>query len=191
MKKGIHPKYNKIVVKCATCGAEFETGSTAKELKVDYGNGSTSEIKIVCEGDNAARSDTAQFLHNSEAAFWKDLSGTMASLNQVVSVTNKNSFIIFETTANGYNEYKTLYDKHATGKSSYKALFYPWYGHKKYTAKYDGFELRPHEQKLVDDLHLSYDQIAWYRLQYYVYYIKNTLQLLQKHLLVLVIVYLT
>ena len=140
--------------------------SNAKELKVDYGNGSTSEIKIVCEGDNAARSDTAQFLHNSEAAFWKDLSGTMASLNQVVSVTNKNSFIIFETTANGYNEYKTLYDKHATGKSSYKALFYPWYGHKKYTAKYDGFELRPHEQKLVDDLHLSYDQIAWYRLQY-------------------------
>ena len=35
MKKGIHPKYNKIIVKCATCGNEFETGSTAKELKVD------------------------------------------------------------------------------------------------------------------------------------------------------------
>ena len=34
-KNGIHPKYNRITVKCSTCGAEFETGSTAKELKVD------------------------------------------------------------------------------------------------------------------------------------------------------------
>lgn len=35
MKKGIHPTYNRIVVKCASCGNEFETGSTAKELRVD------------------------------------------------------------------------------------------------------------------------------------------------------------
>ncbi len=35
MKQNIHPTYNKIVCKCSTCGNEFETGSTAKELKVD------------------------------------------------------------------------------------------------------------------------------------------------------------
>ena len=35
MKKGIHPTYNRITVKCASCGAEFETGSTAKVLRVD------------------------------------------------------------------------------------------------------------------------------------------------------------
>lgn len=35
MKKGIHPTYNRITVKCASCGTEFETGSTAKELRVD------------------------------------------------------------------------------------------------------------------------------------------------------------
>lgn len=35
MKKDIHPTYQKITVKCSTCGAEFETGSTAKEVKVD------------------------------------------------------------------------------------------------------------------------------------------------------------
>ncbi|MEG2245144.1 MAG: 50S ribosomal protein L31, partial [Erysipelotrichaceae bacterium] len=28
MKKDIHPEYHKIVVKCASCGAEFESGST-------------------------------------------------------------------------------------------------------------------------------------------------------------------
>lgn len=35
MKKDIHPAYHKVTVKCVTCGAEFETGSTAKEIRVD------------------------------------------------------------------------------------------------------------------------------------------------------------
>ena len=35
MKQGLHPKYQKITVTCTSCGATFETGSTAKELKVD------------------------------------------------------------------------------------------------------------------------------------------------------------
>lgn len=34
MKKDIHPEYNKAKVHCA-CGAEFETGSTLKEIKVE------------------------------------------------------------------------------------------------------------------------------------------------------------
>lgn len=35
MKKGIHPKYNTITVTCTSCGSTFETGSTAKEIRVD------------------------------------------------------------------------------------------------------------------------------------------------------------
>lgn len=35
MKQGIHPKYNKCKVICTSCGNEFETGSTLKEIKVD------------------------------------------------------------------------------------------------------------------------------------------------------------
>ena len=34
MKKDIHPKYQKCVVKCA-CGNTFETGSVLSELNVD------------------------------------------------------------------------------------------------------------------------------------------------------------
>lgn len=34
MKEGIHPQYQKAVVKCA-CGETFETGSTKKELRVE------------------------------------------------------------------------------------------------------------------------------------------------------------
>jgi large subunit ribosomal protein L31 len=34
MKQGIHPKYEKVKVKCA-CGNEFETSSTKEKLNVD------------------------------------------------------------------------------------------------------------------------------------------------------------
>ncbi|HOE91111.1 MAG TPA: 50S ribosomal protein L31 [Candidatus Cloacimonadota bacterium] len=34
MKDGIHPKYEKVTVKCA-CGNTFETGSTNSKLVVD------------------------------------------------------------------------------------------------------------------------------------------------------------
>ena len=34
MKDGIHPKYQKVTVKCA-CGNTFETGSTNAKLDVD------------------------------------------------------------------------------------------------------------------------------------------------------------
>lgn len=35
MKKGIHPTFNKVTVTCASCGNEFESASTLKEIKVD------------------------------------------------------------------------------------------------------------------------------------------------------------
>ena len=34
VKEGIHPQYEKVIVKCA-CGAEFETSSTKKDIRLD------------------------------------------------------------------------------------------------------------------------------------------------------------
>ena len=34
MQKGIHPDYKEVVATCA-CGAQFKTGSTLKEVRVD------------------------------------------------------------------------------------------------------------------------------------------------------------
>ncbi len=34
MKEGIHPQYEKVTIKCA-CGAEFETGSTKNNIRLD------------------------------------------------------------------------------------------------------------------------------------------------------------
>ena len=35
MKANIHPKYQKVVIRCTTCGSEFETGSTRTNITVD------------------------------------------------------------------------------------------------------------------------------------------------------------
>ena len=35
MKKGIHPNFNVIKVKCSTCGFEHEVGTTAKDFRID------------------------------------------------------------------------------------------------------------------------------------------------------------
>lgn len=35
MKPDIHPKYKNVTVKCANCGASFETRSTRNNIKVD------------------------------------------------------------------------------------------------------------------------------------------------------------
>lgn len=35
MRKGIHPNYKKVKAICISCGAEFETGSTLDEIRVD------------------------------------------------------------------------------------------------------------------------------------------------------------
>ena len=57
MKAKIHPNYQKVVVKCTTCGHEFETGSVVKDLKVDNialvlgseGQWMSAEIKSMCD----------------------------------------------------------------------------------------------------------------------------------------------
>ena len=35
MNKEIHPKINKVQVKCTTCGNEFEASSVVDEIKID------------------------------------------------------------------------------------------------------------------------------------------------------------
>lgn len=134
----------------------------AHELVVAYG-ARKSSIRVVTVGDHAGRGTTCQYLHLSEVAFWKDIKSVIKSLNQTVSTKNAYSIIIYETTANGVNEYKNMYDNAVGGNSSFKAVFYPWFLDRDYRMDYNGFKLMPHEEKLVKELHLDLTQIAWYR----------------------------
>lgn len=144
--------------------------SNARELTVDFGKGSSSSISVIVQGKEAGRSSTNQLLHLTECAFWENLNATLTSLVNTVSIKNLNSIIIIETTGNGFNEYKTKWDKDNSPNpngNGYAAKFYPWWSNKEY--QIDGVTidpLYPWEKDLIDNLNLSMSQIAWYRAQY-------------------------
>ena len=140
--------------------------SNAKELTVDYGGGQTSTVRVLVQGENAGRSDTAQYLHLSEVAFWQNIEETTTSILQTVDDTNPNSIIAYETTANGVNYYKEIWDLDTAGDTGYQALFFAWYLDKNNRVPYWDFELLDWEKKLKEKYNLDFEQIAWYRTQY-------------------------
>lgn len=141
--------------------------SNAKELIIDYGMGQTSVVRVLVQGENAGRSDTCQYLHLSEVAFWQDVVDTSTSILNTVDDSNPDSIIFYETTANGVNEYKAMWDEDVvSGDDGFEALFFPWHMEPGYVAKYWGFEKFDWERKLQAEENLTDEQIAWYRIQY-------------------------
>jgi len=154
--------------------------SNAKELIFDYGDGDESIIRIAVQGENAGRGDTCQYLHLSEVAFWDDIDDTLTSILQTVDIENDNSIVVLETTANGVNQYKDIWDQDVAGDGEYTAVFFAWWSHSEYVSKYTGFELTDHEKKIKQDYSLKDEQIAWYRAKYLLMH-KNIDKLKQEH----------
>lgn len=67
------------------------------------------------------RSKTITNLHLSEAAFYPNLSKILKGAGNAVV---PNGRTILETTANGFNEFKTLWDECELGNKAYKPLFF-------------------------------------------------------------------
>ena len=67
------------------------------------------------------RGDDITGLHITEAAFSRDIFSLLASVGEAcIDVAPK----ILETTANGFNSFKDLWDMSLEGKTEFKALFY-------------------------------------------------------------------
>jgi hypothetical protein len=67
------------------------------------------------------RSKTLTNLHLSEVAYYPDIEGIIAGAGQAVVETGR---LIFETTANGFNDFKKLWDISKQKKTEYMPLFY-------------------------------------------------------------------
>lgn len=140
--------------------------SNAKELVFnnDQGTGLDSRIKCMTAGGKGiGRSDTFTALHLSELAFWEgDKKITMTGLLQAVPNT-PDSMIIIESTANGYEYFKEMWDRAVAGESDFYPLFIGWNELKEYSMPYTGFDLTQEERELKEQYNLTLEQLTWRR----------------------------
>lgn len=140
--------------------------SNAKELVFNNQEGTGLDSKIKCMtagGRGIGRSDTFTALHLSELAFWEgDKKEIMTGLLQAVPNTPE-SMIIIESTANGYEYFKEMWDRAVTGKSDFYPLFIGWNELKEYSMPYTGFKLTQEERELQKQYDLTLDQLTWRR----------------------------
>lgn len=134
-----------------------------------------SKWRVATAGKDKARSKTIRYFHGSEAAFWKDgIQRIMAGLGNALT---KDSIKILETTANGYNEYKDLWDGASDGSNNWTPLFYAWWRTPEYRLNFES----DHKEKdfkqrlntstdwiyqrckwLIDVIKLDWNQVYWY-----------------------------
>lgn len=140
--------------------------SNAKELVFDNdkGTGLKGVIKCMTAGNaTVGRSDTFQNLHISEYAFWGNKKKeTLIGLLQAVPDTI-NTMVIIESTANGFDDFKDMWDDAVAGKSEFVPVFCAWHELDEYRKKYDGFELTEEEKDLKKLYNLDNEQLAWRR----------------------------
>lgn len=140
--------------------------SNAKELVFNNSIGTGLDSRIKCMtagGQGIGRSDTFNALHLSELAFWEgDKKTIMTGLLQSVPNT-PDSMIIIESTANGYEYFKEMWDKAVAGENDFYPLFIGWNELKEYSMPYTGFELTQEEKDLQKQYNLTLDQLTWRR----------------------------
>jgi len=136
--------------------------SNSKELVFDkldsaYGLGTAGS-------KNVGRSDTIDFLHGSEVAFWENTDDIKAGVFQAAEMAEE---IILESTANGLgNMFHHMWQDAERGLSDYIAIFIPWFWQPEYRKLTpDGFKPTNEEIKYQSAYKLDNEQIYWRRLK--------------------------
>ena len=106
--------------------------SNAKELsfgKLDSG------YKVATAGSiQIGRSETIQYFHGSEVAFWPHAQKHAAGIRQAIADLDETE-VIFESTANGIgNVFHSEWKVAERGDSVFEPIFIPWYWHTEYEA---------------------------------------------------------
>ena len=123
----------------------------------------SSITSIIATPNGIGRGLTLDYVHMSEYAFWKcDKNQAFSEIMQAVP-HSKDSIVIIESTANGYDDFKTKWDKAVLGESDFEPLFVAWWEMQEYRRPYYGFELTEEEKELMILYHLDLEQISWRR----------------------------
>jgi len=168
----------------------LQQASNARELIFDRPphykgkqEGLNSRIKVQTAGsEGIGRSDTHYYVHLSEFAFYsgnpkKSLTGILKSVPKKVG-----TIVAIESTANGMNDFKDLWDKAEAGKSQWVPMFFAWFDSSEYQMPVTDEvakeimqtmeDSRSHDnncdclpcylRKIYDLYNLKVEQIAWY-----------------------------
>ena len=130
--------------------------------------GLRSKITVATAGQFAVgRGSTYQYMHLSEVAFWKEQDGKTVQ-DQLLGLLqtlpqNGSSLLVIESTANGYNYFKKLWDDAVNGLNGYIPLFFPWFEHPEYRKPYKRQKLTQEEIELQQQFNLDPEQLMWRR----------------------------
>lgn len=115
-------------------------------------------------GGGVGRSETLTNVHISEYAFWpKDKAALLLGIMQSVP-DDPNTMVVIESTANGYDHFKELWDGAVSGENAWTPVFLPWYLEKGYRkAVPPGTEWTEEEEALRRDFGLDDEQLQWRR----------------------------
>jgi hypothetical protein len=78
------------------------------------------------------RGGTNRALHGSEVAFWPQIAEKLVALLQTVP-DDPESLIVLESTPNGFNEWKDMWDDAEEGRSDFIPFFWPWWKEEDYS----------------------------------------------------------
>jgi len=149
-------KHNNPILKPST------SASNAKELMFDKLD---SSYKVGTAGTKGTgRSNTIQYFHGSEVAFWPHAEDHAKGIMQAIpDVEGTES--IRESTANGVGNYFHQQWKSAErGEGEYINIFIPWFWQDEYIKPVpESFGLLDGEQELIDQYELTHSQLMWRR----------------------------
>lgn len=136
--------------------------ANAKELHFDRLD---SGYKVATAGTKAVgRSQTLQYFHGSEVAYWPFAESHASGVMQAVP-DMPGTEIWLESTANGRGNYfHTQWKKAELGESDFIPIFVPWFWQDEYRKPpRDGFKRTEAEAKLVGLFGLDDQQLQWRR----------------------------
>lgn len=133
-----------------------------------------SSWRIATATDQVGRSRTLNFVHFSEVAFYDcNLSDLQAGIGEAITA---GAIQVYETTANGFNQAKDLWDS-----GTCHNLFYEWWRSPEYrSAEYEYLETQDpwliERKKVLEEKGCDREQITWYCKKYESYLDKNTIK---------------
>ena len=123
-----------------------------------------SSWRIATATDQVGRSRTLNFVHFSEVAFYEcDLAALQAGIGEAITA---DAIVVYESTANGFNQAKDLWDSEACHN-----LFYEWWRSPEYrSTEYEYLETDDawliERLRVLEELGCDREQLAWYAKKY-------------------------